>query len=168
MVNVINGIPSDALRQREALITAAHGGDARAQFQLAERYRIGDKFTERDYAEAVRWYRAAAEQGHREAQCDLGSMLLNGLGVAKDAVQAAVWFRPGADQGLAVAQFNLALRYLHGTGVEQDDDEAVAWLLLATAQGYTPRDQRPRNALPNWSWGRAGLRPRRRTARARG
>jgi uncharacterized protein len=28
----------------------------------------------RDYAEAVRWYRKAAEQGDADAQCDLGNM----------------------------------------------------------------------------------------------
>jgi len=41
-----------------------------------------------DYAEAVKWYRIAAEQGDAEAQAMLGIMYLNGEGVPQDNVQA--------------------------------------------------------------------------------
>ena len=42
--------------------------------------------------EAVRWYRKAAEQGHAEAQYNLGSCYDNGDGVAKDEIEAyAYW-----------------------------------------------------------------------------
>ena len=34
-----------------------------------------------DDTEAVKWYRKAAEQGHAEAQNNLGVMYLNGRGV---------------------------------------------------------------------------------------
>ena len=37
-----------------------------------------------EYAEAVRWYRKAAEQGHARAQCNLGYCYANGQGVTKD------------------------------------------------------------------------------------
>lgn len=127
----------EAFRQREALIAAANADDALAQTRLGDRYRTGDEFTERDYVEALRWYRVAAEQGDPNAQDNLGSMYLNGIGVPKDYAEAAKWYRKAAEQGLAVAQFNLALRYLHGNGVEQDDGEAALWLLRATARGYT-------------------------------
>jgi TPR repeat protein len=35
-----------------------------------------------DYIEAVRWFRKAAEQGHMEAQYNLGLLYENGTGVA--------------------------------------------------------------------------------------
>lgn len=103
---------------------------------MGDRYRVGDHLIERDDGEALRWYRAAAEQGDAEAQNNLGSMYLNGVGVAKNAEMATTLYRRAAEQGLDVAQFNLALNYLHGTGVEQDDRVAAQWLVQATAQGH--------------------------------
>ncbi len=41
----------------------------------------------KDEAEAVRWFRLAAEQGDALAQSNLGAMYANGRGVLKDPVQ---------------------------------------------------------------------------------
>ncbi|MHA6827400.1 tetratricopeptide repeat protein [Ralstonia pseudosolanacearum] len=114
----------------------AVAGDADAQFAVAEAYRQGATVVE-NLSESLRWYRAAAEQGHGLAQNNLGSMLLNGMGADKNPKEATIWYRKAAEQGEAVAQFNLALRYLHGTGAPQSDNDAAAWLRKAAAQGYT-------------------------------
>jgi TPR repeat protein len=45
-----------------------------------------------DDAEAVRWYRMAAEQGDAVAQVNLGFMYANGAGVVQDDVRAYLWF----------------------------------------------------------------------------
>jgi len=50
----------------------AKAGNAMAQFQLGLMYASG-KGTAPDYKEALRWYRMAAEQGHREAQYGLAA-----------------------------------------------------------------------------------------------
>src|SRR6185437_10666787 len=106
---------------------------------LADRYRVGDDLTKRNYPEAIRWYRAAAHQGVSAAQKDLGSMYQTALG---DPVEAARWYRKAADQGLATAQFNYAMRLLHGDGIqnnhgiETNDAHAVEWLTRAAAQGH--------------------------------
>lgn len=113
----------------------AVAGDADAQFAVAEAYRQGLTIDE-NLTESLRWYRAAAEQGHGLAQNNLGSMLLNGMGADKNPTEATIWYRKAAEQGEAVAQFNLALRYLHGTGAPQSDTEAADWLRKAAAQGY--------------------------------
>ena len=42
-------------------------------------------------AEAVRWYRMAAEQGVALAQYSLGVMYANGRGVPQDDIEAARW-----------------------------------------------------------------------------
>jgi uncharacterized protein len=52
-----------------------------------------------NYAEAVRWYRAAAEQGLGQAQVNLGVMYRQGLGVAQDNAEALRWYRAAAEQG---------------------------------------------------------------------
>ena len=40
----------------------------------------------------MKWYRLAAEQGHEQAQFNLGAMYENGEGVPQDYIQAHVWF----------------------------------------------------------------------------
>ena len=52
-------------------------------------------------AEAVKWYRKAAEQGHAAAQNNLGAMYANGQGVARSDAEAVKWFRKAAEQGYA-------------------------------------------------------------------
>ena len=42
-------------------------------------------------AEAVRWYRLAAEQGGADAQFNLGAMYAQGRGVAQDLAIAYAW-----------------------------------------------------------------------------
>jgi len=51
-----------------------------------------------DYAEAVRWYRKAAEQGHTRAQTNLGLMYDSGQGVPQNYVLAHVWFNLSASR----------------------------------------------------------------------
>ena len=109
----------DPARERQDLIAYAEAGHAPYQRALAHCYRIGDELTQQDYAEAIRWYRRAAEQGDAAAQNDLGSMYLNGMGVPKNATEAARWYRKSAEQGLAMGMFHYALRCLHGDGVER-------------------------------------------------
>ena len=88
-----------------------------------------------DYAEAARWYRQAAEQGHADAQLNLGIMYDNGQGVPQDDVEAVRWYRQAAEQGHAGAQFNLGTMYDYGEGVPQDYAEAARWYRQAAEQG---------------------------------
>ena len=53
----------------------------------------------RDYQEAVKWFRRAAEQGNTRAQHNLGFMYANGEGVPKDYVRAYAWLNLAAAQG---------------------------------------------------------------------
>jgi hypothetical protein len=53
------------------------------------------------YAEALKWYRKAADQGNAHAQLNLGKMYVNGQGVAQDYVQAYTLFNLAAEHFLA-------------------------------------------------------------------
>ena len=64
-----------------------------------------------DFAEAVHWYREAADQGLAAAQFNLGAAYNNGQGVAQDYLEAARWYRKAADQSAANAQHNLGVIY---------------------------------------------------------
>ena len=82
---------------------------------------------EKNYTEAVKWYRKAAEQGHAEAQYKLGFCYKYGDGVEENLTEAAKWYTKAAEQGKATAQFYLAEMYEKGEGVDKDIAEAVKW-----------------------------------------
>ncbi len=60
-------------------------------------------------AQAVQWYRKAAEQGFARAQFNLGVMYRKGQGVTKNDVRAYVWFSAAAAQGNSTASKSLDL-----------------------------------------------------------
>lgn len=64
-------------------------------------------FERGDYAQAVKWFHLAADQGDAYAQFNLGALYDKGEGVPQDSAQAAKWYRLAADQGNAIAQSNL-------------------------------------------------------------
>jgi TPR repeat protein len=86
-----------------------------AQYNLGTMYVFGQRVAT-DYAEAVKWFRKAADQGFVGAQHNLGAYR-DGQGVAQDFHEALAWFRKAADQGYAEAQFAIALMYSDGQGV---------------------------------------------------
>ena len=53
---------------------------------------------ERDYEEAVKWYRLAAEQGNSRGQCALGKMYELGKGVKRNKKEALKWYCLAAEQ----------------------------------------------------------------------
>lgn len=55
--------------------------------------------TAKEYAEAMRWYRKAADQGYAAAQYNIARMYERGEGVKPDLAQARVWMQKAADAG---------------------------------------------------------------------
>jgi tetratricopeptide (TPR) repeat protein len=110
-------------------------GDAKSQFELGNTFYHGNLGLEKNYAEAVKWFRKAAEQKSASSQYYLGLCYYNGEGVAKDYVQAVKWCRKAAEQNIALAQVSLGACYANDQGVARDYVEAYKWFLLASAQG---------------------------------
>ena len=92
----------------------------------------------RDYVTAARLWRPLAEAGHARSQAQLGWLLQNGLGVAKDLAAARRWYAAAAEQGDTVAQNNLAALLEHGLGGAKDEAAARRWYEAAARQGYPP------------------------------
>ena len=63
-------------------------------------YVKGQGDVRQDYAEAVKWYRKAAEQGFAEAQYNLGVMYAKGEGVRQNYKIAKKWFGKACDNKL--------------------------------------------------------------------
>jgi len=124
----------------DSLKEEAAQGDADAQFTLGVRYSRG-RGVPQDYAQALKWFRLAANQGKAAAQLNLGVMYHEGEGVPRDYAQALKWYRLAAAQGHAKAQYNLGAMYGKGRGVPQDYVQALKWLTLAVATFTTEPEQ---------------------------
>jgi TPR repeat protein len=74
-----------------------------AQFILGAVYTSGEGVP-RNYAEALKWYRLAADQNFAEAQFNLGLMYAQGGVVPPDNVLAHMWLNLSAAQGLKQAE----------------------------------------------------------------
>ena len=70
---------------------------------IRDRYYHGEGVP-KDYVEAAKWYRKAAEQELAIAQFNLGWIYENGEGVPKDMAEATKWYRKAAEQGDADAK----------------------------------------------------------------
>ena len=90
----------------------------------------------RDLAEAVQWWRKAADQGNGDAQKHLQFRNNSSWGVAEDYVEEVKWARKAAEQGFAYAQSILGDCYYKGSGVAKDRVEAVRWWRKAAEQGF--------------------------------
>ena len=76
----------------------AKQGDAGAQYKLGFMYDYGQGVRQ-DYAQAIYWYRKAAELGNEKAQYSLGAMYHNGERVRQDMSIAKEWFGKSCDNG---------------------------------------------------------------------
>ena len=64
-------------------------------------------YAEGNDAEALKWYRNAAEQEDSMAQFNLGQMYYRGRGVPKDFVLALMWYNLAASQGNKFARMSM-------------------------------------------------------------
>jgi len=123
-------------------VDLATAGNADAQYNLGVLYGRGAwKHFEvpQDYAEAVKWFRLAAEQGHANAQFDLGKLYLHGFDVPEDYAEAYVWFSVAAAGGHADAAGLRDLAYSQLKAVQITlGQKRVAELLKKFGSGKQP------------------------------
>ncbi len=130
--------------------TAAIAGDADAQFNLAQAYKLG-RGVPVDMPMAESWYRRAALQGHPQAEDNYG------LALFQDGKpeQAVPWLEKAVARGEPRAQLVLGTMLFNGDGVQRDWVRAYALLQRSSAAGlpqgsktlaemdkYIPDDQR--------------------------
>jgi uncharacterized protein len=126
------GVPRDeidALRWFQMANDPNSVGSA-TDWELIEGYGV-----ERDSQQAASWYQKAAEQGHAEAQYNLGRLYAAGKGIPRDEELAVNWIRASASQGYVPAQALFGTRYATGSGIAQDHRLAYLWLTLAFLHG---------------------------------
>ena len=74
----------------------------------------------RNYREAVRIFRIAAEKGDKYAQHCLGVLLQKGIGVKQNHEESLKWMELAAKQGLSQAIFDLGILIYHKKGVPEN------------------------------------------------
>jgi hypothetical protein len=127
------GIAKDAGRGLALGRESAAAGSCFGQYVVGKCYTSGWGGVVQNHAEAVRFYRLAAAQGHATTQNILGCMFEKGQGVAQDHAEAVRFYRLAAAQGHSTAQNNLGYMFEIGQGVAQDHAEAVRLYRLAAA-----------------------------------
>ena len=117
-------------------VPLATKGDAEAQFDLGQAYRLG-RGVGTNLATAQAWFERAAEQGQVDAQTTLGLMLFqNG-----DQPNGLKWLRKAADQGEARAMLVYGTALFNGDGVPQDPTRGYAYVSRAAGLGLAQAKQ---------------------------
>lgn len=132
----------EAHRYEEALSILepmAKEGDAVAQYALALAYENG--YSKKvSLADAVIWYKKAADGGHLRAMVRLGEMYAVGYGVEAQSDEFAVrYMAKAANYGFPDALHFLGMFATWGVfGVSRDTEKALSVFRLAADQGYEP------------------------------
>ena len=121
--------------QPAKMLESAESGYEWSQLRIGLMFEHGDEGAVQNDAEAVKWYRRAAEQGNDLAQVNLAVMIAQGRGVPKNDAEAVKWYRLAAEQGNAKAQSNIGAMTEYGRGVPKNDAESVKWYQRAAQQG---------------------------------
>jgi len=111
----------------------AIAGDADAQFNLGQAYKLG-RGVPLDLNQAETWYGRAAQQGHPEAEDNYG-LLLYQNGKRAEAVQ---WLDRSATRDQSSAQFVLGTMLFNGDVLPKDWKRAYALMTRASWSGYAP------------------------------
>lgn len=115
---------------------AAVAGDADAQFNMGQAYKLGRGVTA-DLAQAEEWYRKAAAQGHPQAIDNYGLALFqNGR-----RPQAVEWLERSAGRGEPRTQFVLGTMLFNGDVVGKDWVRAYALMTRASSSGLPQASQ---------------------------
>ncbi|WP_137862230.1 MULTISPECIES: SPOR domain-containing protein [unclassified Sphingomonas] len=105
-------------------------GDADAQFNLGQAYKLG-RGVAADLNQAELWYAKAAAQGHEQAEASYGlALFTNGK---RD--KAAPWLQRAAGRGDPRAQYVLGTMYFNGDVVQKDWVRAYALVTRSSQSG---------------------------------
>ncbi|WP_287979732.1 SPOR domain-containing protein [Sphingomonas sp.] len=110
----------------------AVAGDADAQFNLGQAYKLG-RGVPLDPVLAESWFRKAALQGHAQAEDNYGLALFQ----ANKKADALPWLNKSVARGEPRAQLVLGTMLFNGDGVSRDYPRAYALMTLASRAGLS-------------------------------
>jgi tetratricopeptide (TPR) repeat protein len=95
----------------------------------------------KNWNEAMRFYRLAAEEGNATAMAGISGMYHQGAGVKQDFTESLRWARMAAEKGDQFAMGMVGVQYASGEGVAKDCGVAKQWLEKAASGGMEPASQ---------------------------
>ena len=116
---------------------AAHGGDAKACYDLGLAYERGEGVPKLE-VEAAHWFSRAAERGVLHARLRMGELYLTGRGTERDPEKAFRLFTEVAQAGDPRGEHQRGLCYLRGVGVMKDPTRAFESFRMAAEEGSVP------------------------------
>jgi TPR repeat protein len=106
--------PPTPKQQLADLNAKAEGGDAQANYDLAQVYVDGMYGQKKNEQTAAQWVQKAAQLGLADAQADYAHRLEIGKGVKADPAAALDWYVKAADQGQARAVLRVCESFTQG------------------------------------------------------
>lgn len=114
----------------------ASRGDADAMFNMGQAYRLG-RGVPRDNAQAIEYYRRAADKGHVAAMANLGITLFQDGRRA----EAMVHLRQAADRGDTRATYVMGIATFNGDGAARNPVLGYAYMIRAREGGMPQADK---------------------------
>jgi TPR repeat protein len=111
----------------------AENGDADAQFNLGQAYRLG-RGVPTNLAAAKTWFERSANQGHVDAETTLGLLLFQN----NDQSEGLKWLKKASQKGEPRAMLVYGTALVNGDSVTQDPVLGYAYVSRAAAQGLGP------------------------------
>lgn len=111
----------------------AEKGDADAEFNLGQAYRLG-RGVATNLSAAKTWFERAANQGHLDAETTLGLLLFQN----NEQADGLKWLKKAAERGEPRALLVYGTALVNGDSVTQDPVLGYAYVSRAAAQGLAP------------------------------
>ncbi len=140
MYNYGLGVQQNLDKAWDFLCEASDGtpNDMKAEYEIAKIYE-----EDNDIENAIEHYTKSADKGVSLAQCRLGQLYLQGIGIEPDYHKAFEWFSKAAEQKNSDALYELGQLYLTGKGVEKNINTALELFLKSLEKG----NEKAKNAV---------------------
>lgn len=125
------GRPEDTAQVAKWLKLAAKANDVESMNQLGILH-----YSQKEYDQALVWFRKAADRDHPESQSFLGDLYRFGRAVKQDYSEAIRWYEKSATKNYPHALYMLAVLHGQGHGTPADRTKANVYYEKAAAVGH--------------------------------
>ena len=133
-----NSVPPPGVTENSASIAPPVADTPAAPTPQEALDKAFDAENDKKFADAIHWYRLAADAGNGDAMNYLGLKFADGKGVKQDYGEAMRWYKKAADAGNTDAMANIGQLYQNANGVDMNCDQAMSWYRKSADAGNAP------------------------------
>lgn len=153
--DVITKAQDDHETYENTILSKARNNDKLSQYFMGYGYYYGVG-QEKDYVQALYWFKKSAEQGLIAAEYHLGIMYEQGYGTLKNEGMSFYWYQKSAMQNFYPSQILLSSKFYSGKGTNKDLVLSYAWASIASANNNVGTDQTAVEFRSNWRYAYSG------------